>query len=360
MFSTRTIGAATLGMLLAASVAAAQPSGIVNGQIRTQALSGPLAPAIDAAAKSAADPLWIAWEVPANESGGRACCSSRHGNITRCGCALESRDDVPIGDRRDRGRVSLESADRVTVFARVQADAVQRVAAYSADCEVDAGGRPVLVLTGVRPAQSVDWLARFAESPGAERRAASGALMAVAFHEASEADAALERIALKPAAGRAAEEAIFWMGAARGRAGFEGVRRVLAKAGADDIREKAVFALSISKEGDAVPVLIDLAKTSTSSKVRGQALFWLGQKAGAKVAGTLAEAVEKDPDTKVKTQALFALSQLPPDEGVPLLIRIARTNRNAAVRKQAMFWLGQSKDPRALAFFEEVLIGDRR
>jgi hypothetical protein len=51
---------------------------------------------------------------------------------------------------------------------------------------------------------------------------------------------------------------------------------------------------------------------------------------------------------------------LPPDEGVPLLIQIARTNRNAAVKKQAMFWLGQSKDARALAFFEEILTGDRR
>jgi hypothetical protein len=40
---------------------------------------------------------------------------------------------------------------------------------------------------------------------------------------------------------------------------------------------------------------------------------------------------------------------------VPRLIDVARTNRNPEVRKQAMFWLGQSQDPRALAFFEEVL-----
>jgi hypothetical protein len=52
---------------------------------------------------------------------------------------------------------------------------------------------------------------------------------------------------------------------------------------------------------------------------------------------------------------VFSLSQLPKDEGVPLLIRTARENRNTAVRNQAMFWLGQSQDPRALAFFEEVL-----
>jgi len=53
---------------------------------------------------------------------------------------------------------------------------------------------------------------------------------------------------------------------------------------------------------------------------------------------------------------VFALSQLPKDEGVPKLIELARTNKNAEVRKQAFFWLGQSKDPRAVAFFEEVLL----
>ena len=37
------------------------------------------------------------------------------------------------------------------------------------------------------------------------------------------------------------------------------------------------------------------------------------------------------------------------------LIDTARRNRNPAVRKQAVFWLGQSSDPRALTFFEEVL-----
>ena len=63
------------------------------------------------------------------------------------------------------------------------------------------------------------------------------------------------------------------------------------------------------------------------------------------------------PNTEVKKKAVFALSQLPKDEGVPLLINVARTNANPEVRKQAMFWLGQSKDPRALAFFEEVLTG---
>ncbi|MEW5982321.1 MAG: HEAT repeat domain-containing protein [Acidobacteriota bacterium] len=346
---------------MAVAAAGAAPANITNARLTSRALSGPLARAIDAEARAAAEPAWIAWEVPANASGGRACCSWGDGSATRCGCSLDEREGVSLGDRKDAGKVSLEASSVVVVLSRVQSGAVQRVVAYSADCEIDAGGRHVVVLSGVSPAESVAWLADLAGSTGAiERRVSAGAVAAMAFHAAPEADTALERLALRPDAGKPAQEAVFWMGAARGRVGFEGVRRVLAKATTDTLKERAIFALSISKEGDAVPVLIDAARNSASGKVRGQALFWLGQKAGAKVAGTLADAVEKDPDTKVKTQAVFALSQLPPGEGVPLLIQIARTNRNAAVRKQAMFWLGQSKDSRALAFFEEVLTGARR
>jgi hypothetical protein len=37
------------------------------------------------------------------------------------------------------------------------------------------------------------------------------------------------------------------------------------------------------------------------------------------------------------------------------MIEVARNNRNPEVRRQAMFWLGQSRDPRALQFFEDIL-----
>lgn len=46
---------------------------------------------------------------------------------------------------------------------------------------------------------------------------------------------------------------------------------------------------------------------------------------------------------------------MPNNEGIPLLITLARSHTNAVVRKQAMQRLGQSHDPRALNFFEDVL-----
>jgi HEAT repeat protein len=77
--------------------------------------------------------------------------------------------------------------------------------------------------------------------------------------------------------------------------------------------------------------------------------------AGQRAVGTITEAIEKDPETEVKKRAVFALSQLPKSEGVPLLIDVAKKNSNPVVRKQAIFWLGQSRDPRAIEFFAQIL-----
>ena len=103
--------------------------------------------------------------------------------------------------------------------------------------------------------------------------------------------------------------------------------------------------------------LIAMARDGRDRQARSSALFWLSQRAGERAAGTIVDAVDRDPDAQVKGQAVFALSQLPRDQGVPRLIDVARSNRSTDVRKQAMFWLGQSQDPRALLFFEEVLRG---
>ena len=121
------------------------------------------------------------------------------------------------------------------------------------------------------------------------------------------------------------------------------------------LMDSAVTAIALTEGQQPLNELITLARDGSTANVKGSALFWLAQRAGQKAVGTITAAIENDPDTEVKKKAVFALSQLPKDDGVPLLIDQARNNRNPAVRKQAMFWLGQSKDPRALKFFEEIL-----
>ena len=119
--------------------------------------------------------------------------------------------------------------------------------------------------------------------------------------------------------------------------------------------DAAVTAIALTEGQQPLNELIAIARDGATANVKGQGLFWLAQRAGQTAVGTITAAIDNDPDTEVKKKAVFALSQLPKDQGVPLLIDQARNNKNPAVRKQAMFWLGQSKDPRALKFFEEIL-----
>lgn len=121
------------------------------------------------------------------------------------------------------------------------------------------------------------------------------------------------------------------------------------------LADGALTALAMHREPAALERLLVAARDGATTHLRGQALFWLSQRAGEKAIGAISEAIARDPETDVKKRAVFALSQLPRDEGVPRLIEVARTNANPAVRKQAMFWLGQSRDPRAVKFFEEIL-----
>jgi len=120
-----------------------------------------------------------------------------------------------------------------------------------------------------------------------------------------------------------------------------------------------VLAVALADSVTTWPDLLGLARDSNVARdTRRAALFWVGQAAEQAATSGLAELADRsDVDREVQDAAVFALSQRPADEGVPALIHLARTHRDPAVRRRAMFWLGQSGDPRALMFFEELLAG---
>lgn len=193
------------------------------------------------------------------------------------------------------GRIDLEMPPGLVVLFRAEAGRVERLETLSPDCGIDLGGRTLHWIEGVSPAQSLGLLASLASV--AERR--------------------------------------------------------------DEVWDAALSAIALHAEAGADALLIRFARHDPRDDVRGQALFWLAQRAGDKAVAAIHEAIEQDPELEVKRQAVFALSELPDRSGVPLLIEIARTHRNPEVRREAFFWLGEAEDPRALAFFEEVLIGPR-
>lgn len=261
--------AVTLSISVAPSLAQSQ---IVNARMETRQATRGLDAEIQTVAAQGA-PAWVAYRV-STLRGPQHMCNSNSWTSSK---------------------VMLEPASELTILVRVENGRVDRLQTVTPDCEVDAGGLPVVWLEGITPAQSAAWLTteiRSADTSGQrESRVVQSALAALIWHPGNE----------------------------------------------------------------PLDTLVAAARDDRRPFARSQALFWLSQRAGQQAVGAIRNAVDNDPETDVKRKAVFALSQLPKNEGVPLLIEIAQNNRNREVRKQAMFWLGQSKDPRAISFFEQIL-----
>ena len=352
-----TVASGVIAALLAIATSAfAQPS-IANARIETRTVTGGLTREMSAMA-GRSEPAWVAYRAPM-VAGPRQMCCYDNGRCRLEGSGVGmSMNDI---DRQRGSRVMLEPPSEFIVFVRVANGQVGRIRTLTPDCDIDAGGMPVVWLEGVQPEESVSWLSTLALAGGSVTRdehydrVAKPSVAAIALHDVADANGALESFLALARPEELREDTTFWLGAARGEAGVRLLTRVIAADPSVDVREKAVFGLSVSKTPIALQTLITTARNDASAEVRGRALFWLAQKAGREVMATITNAIDNDPETAVKKKAVFALSQLPKDEGIPKLIEVARTNRNPEVRKQAMFWLGQSKDPRAIQFFAEIL-----
>jgi HEAT repeat protein len=292
------LGAGVLGAVLGAAVPGAAQGRITNVKTETRSVAQGLDREVRAiVARNTA--TWVGYRVPMIAGPRQMCCyDSISDGGACCGtCRLESGGGVTMSTGDARGsRIALEPPTEFLILARVEAGAVMRVRTFTPDCDIDGSGMPLVWLTDVKPDDSVAWLSSLVTGAGASA----------------------ERV--------------------------------------DHVGNPALSALGFQSGQPAVEALIGFARNSPVTRVRGQALFWLAHKAGQQAVATITNAIENDPETDVKRRAVFALSQLPKDEGVPKLMEVARTNRNAEVRKQAMFWLGQSKDPRAVRFFEDILL----
>jgi hypothetical protein len=305
-----------------------------------------------AAAGRESSPVWVSWSVPSVIDGTACCWNSRDSRSSQT-CSLAGNSDG-MNMSNDDGRPADPT---LVIYAKVGNAGVERVRAFSASCRIDRGGETVKDLSKVSPAESVSFLetlVKGGDSDRASKRRSDGAVTAIALHDDRSADTVLERLARDGDTKHVRHGAAFWLGNTREKPGYEALVR-LRSVDSVSFREHLTFAFSQSKVKEAQTALIDMAKNDPAPKVRGQALFWIAQKAQRKSDADVIRAATDDPDVEVKKKAVFALSQIPHGEGVPDLIRVAQENKSREVRKQAMFWLGQSKDPRALEFFERIL-----
>ncbi len=350
-------------LVLALAASALMTSAQEPRVTHTQFHSGPVSLGLSATVdrfRHSNGPLWLGYAVQALPRTHYSSCSSGSGSSgVEAGCC----DELQLEDTADN-LITIEgtSAPQVDVLFRLDHGEVTKTRVVPVGCTLDAGGLPFEWLTGVKPEESAALLGKLAQNAAALRDSGTGHgraldenLAALSMHATPKATEELASLASAENSAYLREKAAFWLGAQRGHDGLLALRQLMRSEQDGKLREKLTFDLSINADPGATDDLIQLAKSNTDSRVRAQALFWLAQKAGKKAIGTLNASIENDPNLEVKKKAVFALSQLPREESVPQLVHIADTNANFAVRKEAIFWLGQTNDPRALAYIEQVL-----
>ncbi|HVW12111.1 MAG TPA: HEAT repeat domain-containing protein [Bryobacteraceae bacterium] len=322
-------------LLFGTALLAQQPT-IENAKLETRPVNGTLAAELTSLGRG---PYWAGWSariVPGQH--GDVCSWYRNGNYNDSG-------------RTPGAPVRLEGEIALVVLVRVENGQVGELMRSSPDCRLDAGGLPFYWLTNVSAAESIAWLR---SQIGPSRN--DSPVMIIGLHRDPAADQALDALTAGNQPIETRKRAALALGTLRGAHGVARLKQMLAGETSPDVRERVVLALSESKDPEAMPLVIDAARSDKDARVRGQALMWLAQRAAAQVSReAIRNAISNDPELSVKERAINALSQMPNGEGVPTLIEVAKSNKDPNLRKRAMQQLGQSKDPRALDFFAQVL-----
>lgn len=270
------------GLALAGSLA------IENAVVETRSLEGGLESTVRAWSKAVDEAAWLGWSAPMRNGEEVLCCwHSRDRRWQTESCDLESsRRQFVFSSDRPR---ALVRGNRMIIVVRAEGGEVTDLRAYSEGCLLDAGGRDLLWLEDVQADDSVIYLTRLAES---RTRFGDEALMATALHDSPR----------------------------------------------------------VAKE------LARISKPGHDSDLRGEALFWLSHSGVPEASEIILEALSVDPDSDVREEAIFALSMLPDQQGIPHLLTIIRDrSRPSKVREQAFFWYVQSGDDQALDLIAEIL-----
>ncbi|MGA7614982.1 MAG: HEAT repeat domain-containing protein [Thermoanaerobaculia bacterium] len=310
-------------------------------------------------------PEWFGYAVPAVDGQRRICCFSLPDPGSGV-CRLERNRGVAI-----TAAPSLKNGIKPQIFIlyRIENGRLTDLRTFTPDCQLDPGDVKLVWYTDVTPRVSIELLTDLvlrnsreldAKSRGSRRirpkDIVERAIIAIALHDSPTADAALEALLSEGFPLDVRAHAAYWLAEARGRTGYERVRRLVREEKSGVARERFVFALSASHDEHVIQDLIRTGLKDRSGAVRAQALFWLAQRAPDGCRNVLHEAIDSDPDPAVKEKAIYALSQLPGNKGIPILIELARSHPDRRVRERTTFWLSQSRDPRAIEFFEQSAV----
>lgn len=200
---------------------------------------------------------WVAWTFDATGLSNEASC----------------RIDLTSGRQHRHGwSRSDRNAGGGLALLGLRAGRLAEIEIAGAGCEIDARVANLEWWQEVTTQASFALLDRVGLGSGIED-VREAALMTIANHDLPAVDSRLESLATDDRDAEIRRNAIFWLGAARGRGGYEALRRLEDRLPAPEIAERLVFPYHVSEESDADLRLLELAREHPASEVRSQALF---------------------------------------------------------------------------------------
>ena len=334
-----------VGLTLAvlSGTAWAQAGGLMNATVEERvSITDP------AIAIKVMDSEWLAFSIPAQQGTRSPCCWQGNWNSHReVGCSLQE-DHQSFGTRSDS-----PLTEQLIAYARVSKGEVQDMRVVGEQCPVEGAGARVTWIGDTDTEASLNWLQDV--NRNSQSGARETALYAIALHQSPEATERLMELATEPGNGMS-QEAIFWLGDARGDEGFKALNTLLDELPDGDKRQEINFALAQNGTPAAIDRLIDISRTDADPEQRSNALFWLAEEYPEQAKDILLTALATEQDEDVLEQIVFAISQLPDSMSTPLLLELAQdAEQSKAVRRQALFWLANSDDEKALAALEDLL-----
>ena len=134
---------------------------------------------------------------------------------------------------------------------------------------------------------------------------------------------------------------------------------VFARTDDPDIQQHALIGLSERRaDAELKSWFMATAKNpGISIDARKMCLFWAAE-SGNLETDDLRSLYAEFEEPELRKQLIFSVADMDSEAGLDLLIEIARSDPSNEMRQMAIFWLGDSGDPRALEYLEELLAGE--
>lgn len=202
-----------------------------------------------------------------------------------------------------------------------------------------------------RAVAALDSILRMSRDPELQDKA----VFALSQQQSPRAGAALRAFAERDdASEELREKAIFWMGQKGGKENGDYLRGLYGRLKNKNLKEKLLFSISQSSDPESAAWLLGVVRNRQEPvEVRKTALFWAGQ--GKASIADLTRLYDTMDEQEMREQLVFVYSQRREPQAFDKMLDIAKRDPDPEIRKKAIFWIGQSKDPRATQFIQELL-----